>query len=89
MFDLFLKTNRNLFQSKVCCDNIDGLIGSLMKYQHRLFHYHFIHKTTFGFMGDSIVEACNQSLKNGFISVNIYSLISALVITLRDPALRS
>ena len=69
-FDLYLKINRNLFQSKVCNDNIDRLIGILMKYEHRLFHYHFIHKTTFGFIGDSIVEACNQSLKKGFHSVN-------------------
>ena len=41
-----------------------------MKYKQRLFHYNFVDKTTFGFIGDSIVEASNQSMKNGFHSVN-------------------
>ena len=32
-------------------------------------HYNFMSVSTFGFLGDSIVEACNSAMKTGSVKV--------------------
>ena len=53
-----------------CHETISNLIAKMINKQTLLFHHNFLTTTNFDFLGDSFIEALNQSIKRGPISVN-------------------
>ena len=68
-FKKFLETT-TLFIGQYCHSTITNLLTKMVGKQKSLFHHHFLTTTNFDFLGDSFIEALNQSIKNGPISVN-------------------
>ena len=75
-FDLSLKYFTKYLNSKTsiigqfCVEQIIDLKTKMIGKKEYLFHHHFLTTTNFDFLGDSFIEALNQSIKRGPISVN-------------------
>jgi hypothetical protein len=65
----FMETTTKVI-GQYCSDTISNLLTKLVNKQKLLFHHHFLTTTNFDFLGDSFIEALNQSIKKGPISVN-------------------
>ena len=67
-FECYLKNNKRKIGS-VCHDGIHTLMNKIDGKKKHLLHYYFKYTSTFDFLGDSIVEAANNSIKKGPIKV--------------------
>ena len=63
-------TNSTTIIGNLCSANIESLLTKLLSKSSNLFHYHFLNTTTFDFLGDSITEAANTSIKSGAYGVS-------------------
>ena len=52
------------------CEGIQSMVTKLLNKQQNLFHLYFKNVLNFDFLGDSIVEAANTSLKSGPVSTS-------------------
>ena len=68
-FKKYLQTTTQ-FIGLYCNETISNLLTKMVNKQKSLFHHHFLDTTNFDFLGDSFIEALNQSIKRGPISVN-------------------
>ena len=68
-FKKYLETTTQ-FIGHYCHETISNLLTKMVNKQKLLFHHHFLTTTNFDFLGDSFIEALNQSIKRGPISVN-------------------
>ena len=68
-FKKYLQTTTDII-GLYCNETITNLITKMVNKQKLLFHHHFLDTTNFDFLGDSFIEALNQSIKRGPISVN-------------------
>ena len=68
-FNKILKINREVLGEHTSIV-VERLLSNLLSKGKYLFHYHFLNRCTFGFTGDSIVEASFSSTKRNHITVN-------------------
>ena len=75
-FDLSMKYFKIYLEQQTCllgCMCVDAISTLLMKItskQSHLLHFYFKDVTTFDFVGDSIVEAANFTIKSGVMAVS-------------------
>ena len=69
MFVEYLNAHSNDI-GDVATESVNDLLSKIIGKKEYLLHYFFLDVTTFDFVGDSIVEAANYSLKNGPCAVN-------------------
>ena len=68
-FNKILKINREVLGEHTSIV-VERFLSNLLSKEKYLFHYNFINRCTFGFTGDSIVEASFSALKRSHIAVN-------------------
>jgi hypothetical protein len=68
-FSIFLETKTCVI-GQFCTEQIVDLKTKMIGKKEHLFHHFFLTTINFDFLGDSFIEALNQSIKKGPISVN-------------------
>ena len=68
-FDKYYQRIKVSLKSEYVNEAIEKIVISLKNKLQYIAHYNFMNVSTFGFLGDSIVEACNSALKTGSVKV--------------------
>ena len=68
-FDKYYQRIKFSLKSESVNEAIEKIVISLKNKLQFVAHYNFMSVSTFGFLGDSIVEACNSAMKTGTIKV--------------------
>ena len=68
-FDKYYQRIKVSLKSEYVNEAIEKIVISLKNKLQFIAHYNFMNVSTFGFLGDSIVEACNSALKTGSVKV--------------------
>ena len=66
----YYQHHKTSFSNESLCQSIESIIISLDSQLKYISHSYFLDRTTFDFLGDSIVEAVNSGLKEGTQHVN-------------------
>ena len=67
--DTYYKKIKSSLKSDYVNESIEKVVTSVKNKLQFVAHYNFMSVSTFGFLGDSIVEACNSSMKTGSVRV--------------------
>ena len=68
-FTIYLESIQSII-GQFCVEQIIELKTKMIGKKEFLFHHHFLTITNFDYLGDSFIEALNQSIKRGPIAVN-------------------
>ena len=68
-FDNYYQRIKVSLKSESVNEAIEKIVISLKNKLQFVAHYNFMNVSTFGFLGDSIVEACNSAMKTGSVKV--------------------
>ena len=68
-FDKYYRRIKSSLKSDYVNEAIEKIVISLKNKLQFVAHYNFMSVSTFGFLGDSIVEACNSAMKTGSVKV--------------------
>lgn len=77
----YYQFHKNSFSNESLCESIESVMISLDTQVKYISHSHFFDRTTFDFLGDSIVEAVNSGLKEGTQHVNTNMTINTSAAT--------
>ena len=70
-FHIYYKKVKSLMRSDYIADAIEKIVISVKNKSEYVARYKFMSVSTFGFLGDSIIEASNSGMKWGSIRVYI------------------
>ena len=62
---------KSSLKSETLCESIESIDTAMINSLQYIAHYHFIDVTTFEFLGDSIVEGANSSVKNAKLPIHV------------------
>ena len=68
-FNIYYKKIQPSLKSDNVIEEIDKIVISVRNKLKWVAHYNFMRISTFGFLGDSIVEAANSGIKSGSVRV--------------------
>ena len=68
-FQRYYKATKKSLKSEAVIEEIDVIVYNLKNQLKYVAHYNFMKISTFGFLGDSIVESANSALKSGSLKV--------------------
>ena len=68
-FDRYYKKIKHSLKSDYVTEAIEKIVISVKNKLQYVAHYNFMSVSTFGFLGDSIVEAANSGMKSGSVKV--------------------
>ena len=68
-FQGYYKDTKQSLKSEAVIEEIDNIVQSVRNQLKYVAHYNFMKISTFGFLGDSIVESANSALKSGSLKV--------------------
>ena len=68
-FDKYYRRIKSSLKSDYVNEAIEKIVIALENKLQFVAHYNFMSVSTFGFLGDSIVEACNSAMKTGSVKV--------------------
>ena len=69
-YQLYYQSRKKSFNNEALCESIEKILKSIENNLSYLCHYYFRDITTFDFLGDSIAEAVNSGIKNGYTKVS-------------------
>ena len=68
-FHTYFKSIKTSLKSENVIEAIEKIVISVSNKLEYIAHYNFMRISTFGFLGDSIVEAANSGIKSGSVRV--------------------